>query len=200
MTTKLEQYIEDIENYIENCKYQAFSNTKIIVDKEQIDHLLRNLRVNTPEEIKRYQRIVTQKESILDGAREKAEALIQEAQAHTDRMIDQQEITRQAYEQSKLMVQQAMDQANQIIANAQIEANNVRQDSIKYIDDMLFELQKIVSIGIDTAQAHYGQLLTQLKESEQIIEKNRAELAPQISEMNGMSANQDQMNLDIINK
>lgn len=200
MTTKLEQYIEDIENYIENCKYQAFSNTKIIVDKEQIDHLLRNLRVNTPEEIKRYQRIVTQKESILDGAREKAEALIQEAQAHTDRMIDQQEITRQAYEQSKLMVQQAMDQANQIIANAQIEANNVRQDSIKYIDDMLFELQKIVSIGIDTAQTHYGQLLAQLKESEQIIEKNRAELAPQISEMNGMNPNQDQMNLDIINK
>ena len=37
MNSKIEQIIEEIEEYIENCKYQAFSNTKIIVDKEEYE-------------------------------------------------------------------------------------------------------------------------------------------------------------------
>ena len=37
MSSRIEQLIDEIEEYIENCKYQALSNTKIIVNKEEID-------------------------------------------------------------------------------------------------------------------------------------------------------------------
>ena len=75
MSSKIEQLIDEIEEYIDGCKYQTLSNTKIIVNKEEIDELLRELRMKTPDEIKRYQKIISNKEAILNDAKEKAEAL-----------------------------------------------------------------------------------------------------------------------------
>ena len=53
MSSRIEQIIEEIEEYVESCKYQALSTTKIIVNKEEIEELLRELRLKTPDEIKR---------------------------------------------------------------------------------------------------------------------------------------------------
>ena len=66
MTSRIEQLIDEIETYIDNCKPQPLSQTKIIVNKEEIDELLRELRSKTPEEIKRYQKIISNKEAILN--------------------------------------------------------------------------------------------------------------------------------------
>lgn len=97
MSSKIEQLIDEIEDYIDNCKFKALSNTQIIVNKEEIDELLRELRLKTPEEIKRYQKIISNKEAILNDAREKASALINEATLQTNELINEHEIMQQAY-------------------------------------------------------------------------------------------------------
>ena len=58
MSSRIEQLIDEIEEYIDSCKYQTFSNSKILVNKDEIEELIRELRVKTPDEIKRYQRII----------------------------------------------------------------------------------------------------------------------------------------------
>ncbi len=60
-----------------------------------------------------------------------------------------------------------------------------------YTDDMLAELQSIVSHAIDTAEAKYGDLITQLKESQSVIEKNRDELKPKPESKEDMPASPD---------
>ena len=47
--SRIEQLISDIEAYIDNCKYQPFSNNKIIVDKDQLEDMLSELRLKTPD-------------------------------------------------------------------------------------------------------------------------------------------------------
>ena len=34
MSSRIEQLIDEIEEYIDNCKYQPLSNSKIIVNKD----------------------------------------------------------------------------------------------------------------------------------------------------------------------
>lgn len=104
MSSRIEQLIDEIEEYIDGCKYQTFSDTKIIVNKEEIDELLRELRMKTPDEIKRYQKIISNKEAILNDARAKAEALINEATLHTNQLINEHEIMQQAYAQANEVV------------------------------------------------------------------------------------------------
>ena len=89
MSSRIEQLIDEIEEYIDGCKYQPLSNSKIIVNKEEIDELLRELRMKTPDEIKRYQKIISNKEAILSDARAKAEALINDATMHTNELINE---------------------------------------------------------------------------------------------------------------
>lgn len=71
MSSRMEQIIEEIEEYIDNCKYQPLSSTKIVVNKDELEELLTELKMKTPEEIKRYQKIISNKEAILADARQK---------------------------------------------------------------------------------------------------------------------------------
>ena len=136
MSSKIEQIIEEIEEFIDGCKYKALSNTHIIVDKDQIDELLHELKVKTPDEIKRYQKIISNKEAILADAKEKANALINEATVHTNELINEHEIMQQAYAQANEVVTLATNQAQEILDNATMEANAMRDAAIHYTDDM----------------------------------------------------------------
>ena len=53
MSSRIEQIIDDIEEFIDSCKYQPLSNTKIIVNRDEIDELIKELRLKTPDEIRR---------------------------------------------------------------------------------------------------------------------------------------------------
>ena len=72
MSSRIEQIIDEIDEFIESCKFQPLSATKIIVNKEEIEELLRELRLKTPDEIKRYQKIISNKDAILEDAQSKA--------------------------------------------------------------------------------------------------------------------------------
>ena len=97
MSSRIEQIIEEIEEYVESCKYQPLSTTKIVVNKEELEELLRELRLKTPDEIKRYQKIISNKDAILADAQNKADAIIAEAQAKAREMVDQSEVMQTAY-------------------------------------------------------------------------------------------------------
>ena len=55
MSSKMEQIIEEIEDYIDGCKPSPISRNKILVNREQLEELLSELRTKTPEEVKSYQ-------------------------------------------------------------------------------------------------------------------------------------------------
>ena len=77
--SRIEQMISDIESYIDNCKFQPLSNTKIIVNKEQLEDMLNELRLKTPEEVKKYQKILNNKDAIIADAKEQAETIVNAA-------------------------------------------------------------------------------------------------------------------------
>ena len=101
MSSRIEQIIEEIEEYVESCKYQPLSTTKIVVNKEELEELLRELRLKTPDEIKRYQKIISNKDAILADAQNKADAIIAEAQAKAREMVEQSEVMQSAHRQMR---------------------------------------------------------------------------------------------------
>lgn len=178
MSSRIEQLIDEIEEYIDSCKYQPLSNTKIIVNKEEIDELLRELRMKTPDEIKRYQKIISNKEAILNDARSKAEALINEATVHTNELINEHEIMQQAYTQANEVVTLATRQAQDILDNATIEANNMRTAAMQYTDEMLANLENMIAQTVNMTASHYESFINNLNGYAGIIQANRAELRP----------------------
>ena len=181
MASRFEQIIEEIEDYIDECKFVPLSNTKIQVDKERLFDLLGDLRNKTPDEVKRYQKIINNKEAILADAREKADALLSETKAQTDQMLSEHEIMQAAYTQARAVIEDANAKAQQIVDDATMEANAVKQAAMRYTDESLENLQNIITHAIATADAKYGTLIQQLRESEAVINHDRSALYPQVS-------------------
>ena len=173
MSSRIEQLIDEIEAYIDGCKYQPLSNTKIIVNKEEIDELLRELRMKTPDEIKRYQKIISNKEAILNDARAKAEATI-----HTNELISEHEIYQQAYAQATAVVKQASQQAQEILDSATIEANNMRAAAMQYTDDILANIENLLTQTMKMTSDHYESFITALNQYNDVVNANRVELNP----------------------
>ncbi|MBQ8970737.1 MAG: hypothetical protein IJ873_05000 [Lachnospiraceae bacterium] len=191
MASKIEQIIEEMEDFVDNCSYQKFSSTNIIVERERLEEYLRELRTRTPDEIKQYQRIISNKEAILNDARQKADAvlndakaradaIIKESQINRDNLVSQHEVMQRAYAQADEVTRNANAQAQQTVDQAMIEANSIRESAMKYLDDMLAELQGILHHSIETARAKYGDLITQLDRCAAVVDKDRAQLYPQM--------------------
>lgn len=179
MSSKIEQTIEELEQYIDTCKPQAFSSNKIIVNKDQIEELLTELRLRTPEEIKRYQKMISNKEAILADAQTKADAIIAQAEVTHSELVSEHQIMQQAYAQANEVVMIATKQAQEILDKATNDANNIRMGAIAYTDELLRNLEVILNGAIEGSKARYDNLIAGLNSSLQVVLANRAELMPQ---------------------
>ena len=198
MSSRIEQLIDEIEEYIDGCKPKFMSSTEIIVNKEEIDELLRELRMKTPDEIKRYQKIISNKEAIINDAKEKAQDLIDKATAQTNELISEHEIMQQAYAQANEVVTMASKQAQEILDNATIEANNVKGAAMQYMDDMLEHLENIIDASSRQASADYNALIGNLNQYRDIIQSNRSELHPvdeELAPVEGTAEDGDNLNV-----
>lgn len=178
MSSRIEQIIEEIEEYIDNCKPQPLSSTKIIVNREEIEELIAELRAKTPEEIKRYQKIISNKEAILADAHTKADQIIAQAHIQTNELVSEHQIMQQAYAQANEVVMLATKQAQEILDNATNEANGIRLGAMNYTDSQLKRMEDILSNAIDTSKARYEGLLSSLQGFLDVVSNDRAQLMP----------------------
>ena len=181
MSSRIEQIIQEIEEYVDSCKFQPLSTTKIVVNKEEIEEYLRELRLKTPDEIKRYQKIISNKDAILEDAQAKADSLIADAQAKAQELVTQHEIMQKAYAEANRVVEDAQTQAQAIIDQAVNEANGIRQASINYTDDMLNSLQTIITHSMEGAQSRFDAFISSMQSSYDIVSSNRGELAGSVT-------------------
>ena len=178
MSSRIEQCIEEIEEYLDTCKFQPLSTTKIIVNKEELEELIADLRRKTPEEIKRYQKIISNKEAILADAQAKADQIIAQAQIQTNELVSEHQIMQQAYAQANEVVMIATKQAQEILDTATNEANNIRMSAMAYTDDKLRSVEDILVNSIDTSKARYDNLINSLQGFLDLVVANRMELFP----------------------
>lgn len=182
MASRIEQIIEEIEEYIDGCKPQTFSSSKIIVNREEMEELLNELRIKTPEEIKRYQKIISNKEAILADAQAKAERSSRRRRSRRTSWSASHQIMQQAYAQANEVVMIATKQAQEILDNATNDANNIRMGAMQYTDDILRNLENTISHSMDAAKARHDAYVSSLQGFLDVVTANRAELNPTAEE------------------
>ena len=123
MSSRIEQIIEEIEEYVDSCKFQPLSSTKIVVNKEELEEMLRELRMKTPDEIKRYQKIISKKDAILEDAQTKADAIIADANTQAQKIVSESEVMQAAMQQSQQLIDETNAQAQDIIDKATQDSN-----------------------------------------------------------------------------
>ncbi len=176
--SNIEDAITAIQNCVNEAKPKLLDNSKIILDREEIEGHIENLRKQAPEEIKYLRKIVANKDAILNDAKAKAEALINDATAQTTQLLSENQIMQEAYRQADEVINCATYQAQDIIDKATLEANQVRAAAMQYMDDMLANVEQILISAIDSNNARYQDLQNSLNHYYQIVKTNRDDLHP----------------------
>lgn len=177
--SRIEQIISEIEDYIDSCKFQPLSNTKIVVNKDEIDELLAELRLRTPDEIKKYQKIINNKDAILNDAKQRADTFLAQANERREELISEHEIMQQAYAQANDMMQQASNEAQGILDKAVADANDIRLAAVQYTDDELANLEKVISHIMENISVRYDNFMKTLATSLEVVKANREQLQPE---------------------
>ena len=176
MQSRMEQLIDEMEQYIASCKPQAFSKENIIVDRYHMEELLDELKRRTPEELKRYQKIMAQKDAILDDARSKAEALVNKETLQTNELVLEHEIMQQAHARAQEVEMMARQKAQELVDAAAAEANAMRAAAVQYTDELLANIENLLAHSIQTTTGQYENMLTSLNQYRDVVVNNRQEL------------------------
>ena len=94
--SRIEQLIEDIYEFVESCRMQPLSSTKVIVPKDELYDLLDELRLRTPDEIKRYRKIIANRDAIIADAESKSEQILASTRDKSKELVNEHEIMQQA--------------------------------------------------------------------------------------------------------
>ena len=146
--SRIEQAIDEIYNYVEECKPSKLYPSKVVVDREQLYDLLDELRLCAPEEIKRYQKIITNREGILNEAQQRAEAT-----EEAERLVNA------AQDESDQMRKAALLYTNDLLSEAQGHV----EESLKEIDNKSRMLTSALKNSIQLMKSNKEELMMQLE-------------------------------------
>ena len=178
--SRIEKAIDEIYEYVESCKPSKLYPNKVTVSKDELYDLLDALRMCAPEEIKRYQKIINNREKILSEAQAEAQKIMSQAQEQTAQLLDQNEIVQTAYVQAEQIVKQAEVQAQNILNQALGESDQVRTSALYYTSDLRGEAGRNIESSLKEIESKSTMLVNVLKKDIEVIKSNRTELKDQI--------------------
>ncbi len=138
--------IDELEEIIESGSPVPFSN-KIMLDKEDIFEIIREIRLRLPDEIKQANWIKEEKQRILAEAQKEADTIVDEAATHLEELIEKDEITRNAKER-----------AEEILTTTQNNAKDIRLGAMEYADNILMNTQENLKVLIETLDENRQEL------------------------------------------
>ncbi len=103
---------------------------KVVVDEEKMLSIIDQMRVSIPDEIKRAQQLISQRDRLLAQAQEEANRTLQLAREKADQLVEKDAI-----------IQSAQARAGQIIEQARKEIEITRKEADQYVINSLQDLE-----------------------------------------------------------
>lgn len=144
--------IDRLEEILNESRPFPFTRN-VIVDEDRVLDLIDQMRVAIPEEVKKAQQLLAQRDRLMAQAQEEANRTIALAREKSEQLVERDAI-----------VQAAHVRAEQIVVQAHADIQNTRQDADEYALDTLTRLE--MELDRSLTQVRNG-IRTLQKETEQ---------------------------------
>ena len=122
--------VDRLEELFNNSKPIPLSHS-VVVDENSFMNIIDQMRISIPEEIKKAQQIISQKDRILAQAQEEANRTVSIAREKSERMVEKSDI-----------YQSAQTKAEDMTRQAQLDAEQAQHDADRYVADTLVGLER----------------------------------------------------------
>ena len=124
------QLIDRLEELFNESKNIPLTRN-VMVDEDRMLDIIDQMRIAIPEEVKKAQQLLGQRDRVLAQAQEEANRTLEIARHKSDQMVTKDMIT-----------VEAQRRAEQIIAQARVDAENTRMGADDYVIESLTQLQE----------------------------------------------------------
>ena len=146
------ELLEEIESLIEDGKALPFT-AKRIVDVEVLEQILEEIKRKMPDEMKQAKWIKEERTRILQEANKEAEDIVKEAENRIIEMIDEHEITKQAYIRQDQIIDEAKRHSREITEGTKTYTDEILSEAetkIKDLSEHLNESQNLINSALNT--------------------------------------------------
>ncbi|MCX7774079.1 MAG: ATPase [Clostridia bacterium] len=144
---ELLELLEQIEDIVESGMNIPLSGGKCVIDREAVLELVQEIRLKLPDDIKMAKRITEEKQRVITEAQQEAENILKNAESRIAALVDENEITKKAYEQAEV-----------IISNAKKNAREIRLGTREYADGILNKVEEILEDTLDVIKVNRQEL------------------------------------------
>ena len=149
------QLIDRLEELFNEGKAIPFTHN-VAVDEDRMLDIIDQMRISIPEEVKKAQQLLSQKDRVMAQAQEEANRTLEIARAKADDMVKKDSVAAEAQRR-----------ADQIVTQARADAEATRQEADDYVVDSLNRLQDEME-----------RLLNQVQNGIHTLEEERIRRAP----------------------
>ncbi len=121
--------VDRLEELLNQSRPFLFTHN-VMVDEDRMLDIIDQMRVAIPDEVKKAQQILTQRDRIIAQAQEEANRTLAIAREKSDQLVERDAI-----------VQAAQARADQILSQARADAEKTRRDADNYVIETLTRLE-----------------------------------------------------------
>jgi DNA anti-recombination protein RmuC len=127
---KVLDLLEEIEEVVDTAAAVPLTG-KIMVDADEILEIVKEIRIELPDEIQQAQWIKEERERILSEAKQEYETVLKDARRQAEALIENDDIT-----------VKAKQRAEEILTVAQNNVRELKMSAFNYIDSILYNFQQ----------------------------------------------------------
>ena len=184
--------LDQIEKIVDNASHLPLTG-KILIEDEELSHLVGELRRDLPQELERAEKILRDRDEIIKSAQEQADSIIKEAKLKAERLIDENDVVIKAREQARMVIAEAQRQESEILENTRQQARLLQEQADRYANQVFDQLIAHVDNtfqGVQAAEAGLQQAQQILKQSKFQMNKQSAQNAYANASSYGISQQQ----------
>lgn len=130
--------LDELEMMIKDSKKMPFSNGKAMIESHRFLDRLDRIRAILPEELETARILMNQKDKIVTEACAEAEKYVEQSKDKAARLVDDNEITRNA-----------MSVAEEIVNKAEQVSMEIRRDANEYAEGVLSHMEIVLRRGLE---------------------------------------------------
>lgn len=162
---KVLELLDEIEEIIETSSSFPLTG-KILVDGEEILEIVREIRVELPDEIQQAQWIKDERQRILDEAKREYESVLKDARLQAESLIENDDITLKA-----------KNRADELLRVAESNVKELKLNTFDYIEGILYNFQeKIDHINAVYCNDMFDNLQKSFEQINSTLSENRTEI------------------------
>jgi cell division septum initiation protein DivIVA len=145
------QLVDQLEHVLNQGWRMPFTSS-LVVNEEECLRLIDQMRISVPSAIKESERMIAERDRIMNEAHARAEAMVDQAETEARRMVSQHYVVQEARREAERVIEVGQKEAMRLVQEAEDYALNVLRELVQQLGSSIRQAENGIR-AIEESQA-----------------------------------------------